>query len=158
MTWASWRLESPAKLLFVQEFVIKNTRETLKPHMTIFMRGIKLNGQKVFPNDDVFVNCFSTVEILPHGTPGQWVRASSQYKDCLSRFGISIIKIRRSHGLLIFYSERPRGAGFRSVNPAERWCENPATALARAGFSQHLECGIHRSESSPEGSFALIPH
>ena len=55
------------------------------------------------------------------------------------------------------YSERPRGAGFRSVNPAERWRENPARALARAGFSQHLECGIHRSESSPEGSFALIP-
>ena len=58
----------------------------------------------------------------------------------------------------IFYSERPLGAGFRSVNPAERWHENPARALARAGFSQHLECGIHRSESSPEGSFALIPH
>ena len=57
----------------------------------------------------------------------------------------------------LFYSERPRGAGFRSVNPAERWRENPARALARAGFSQHLECGIHRSESSPEGSFALIP-
>ena len=56
------------------------------------------------------------------------------------------------------YSERPRGAGFRSVNPAERWRENPARALARAVFSQHLECGIHRSESSPEGSFALIPH
>ena len=56
-----------------------------------------------------------------------------------------------------FYSERPRGAGFRSVNPAERWRENPARALARAGFSQHLECGIHRSESSPDGSFALIP-
>ena len=55
------------------------------------------------------------------------------------------------------YSERPRGAGFRSVNPTERWRENPARALARAGFSQHLECGIHRSESSPEGSFALIP-
>ena len=56
------------------------------------------------------------------------------------------------------YSERPRGAEFRSVNPAERWRENPARALVRAGFSQHLECGIHRSESSPEGSFALIPH
>ena len=56
------------------------------------------------------------------------------------------------------YSERPLGAGFRSVNPAERWCENPARALARAGFLQHLECGIYRSESSPEGSFALIPH
>ena len=28
------------------------------------------------------------------------------------------------------YSERPRGAGFRSVNPAERWRENPARALA----------------------------
>ena len=54
-------------------------------------------------------------------------------------------------------NERPQGAGFRSVNPAERWRENPARALARAGFSQHLECGIHRSESSPEGSFALIP-
>ena len=60
--------------------------------------------------------------------------------------------------LTTFYSERPRGAGFRSVNPAERWRENPARALARAGFSQHLECGIHWSESSPEGSFALIPH
>ena len=59
---------------------------------------------------------------------------------------------------LQFYSERPRGAGFRSVNPAERWRENPVRALARAGFSQHLECGIHRSESSPKGSFALIPH
>ena len=61
-------------------------------------------------------------------------------------------------GLNVLYSERPRGAGFRSVNPAERWRENPARALARAGFSQHLECGIHRSESSPEGSFALIPY
>ena len=30
--------------------------------------------------------------------------------------------------------------------------------LGGPGFSQHLECGIHRSESSPEGSFALIPH
>ena len=28
------------------------------------------------------------------------------------------------------YSERPRGAGFRSVNPAERRRENPARALA----------------------------
>ena len=36
-----------------------------------------------------------------------------------------------------FYSERPWGAGFRSVNQAERWRENPARALARAGFSQH---------------------
>ena len=42
--------------------------------------------------------------------------------------------------LVTLYSERPRGAGFRSVNPAERWRENPARALARAGFSQHLEC------------------
>ena len=58
----------------------------------------------------------------------------------------------------LFYSERLQGAGFRSVNPAERWRENPARALARAGCLQHLECGIHRSESSPEGSFALIPH
>ena len=57
-----------------------------------------------------------------------------------------------------FKSERPRGAGFRLVNPAERWRENPARAFAQAGFSQHLERGIHRSESSPEGSFALIPH
>ena len=30
--------------------------------------------------------------------------------------------------------------------------------LARVGFSQHLECGIHWSESSPDGSYALIPH
>ena len=51
----------------------------------------------------------------------------------------------------------PEGLDSRSVNPAERWRENPARALARAGFSQHLKCGIHRSESSPEGSFALIP-
>ena len=29
---------------------------------------------------------------------------------------------------------------------------------SRAGFSQHLECGIHRSESSPKESFALISH
>ena len=64
---------------------------------------------------------------------------------------------RSRYSRLLFYSERPRGAGFRSVNPAERWRENPARALARAGFSQHLECGIHRSESSPEGSFELIP-
>ena len=56
------------------------------------------------------------------------------------------------------YSERPRGAGFRSVNPDERWHENPARALAQAGFLQHLKRGIHRSESSPEGSFTLIPH
>ena len=51
----------------------------------------------------------------------------------------------------LFYSERLQGAGFRSVNAAERWRENPVRALARAGFMQHLECGIHRSESSPEG-------
>ena len=38
-----------------------------------------------------------------------------------------------------FYSERQWGAGFRSVNPTERWCKNPARALA-------------------QGSFALIPH
>ena len=63
----------------------------------------------------------------------------------------------KHHNLPKFYSERPQGAGFRSVNPAERWRENPVRALARAGFSQHLECGIHQSESSPEGSFALIP-
>ena len=30
-------------------------------------------------------------------------------------------------------------------------------ALAQAGFSQHLKCGIHWSESSPSRSFALIP-
>ena len=66
----------------------------------------------------------------------------------------------RSHSrpTWLFYSERPQGSGFRSVNPAERWLENPARDLARAGFSQHLECGIHRSESNPEGSFILIPH
>ena len=68
-----------------------------------------------------------------------------------------IAKFHSSRAWRWFYSERPRGAGFRSVNPAERWRENPARALARAGFSQHLECGIHPSESSPEGSFALIP-
>ena len=56
------------------------------------------------------------------------------------------------------YSERPIVAGFRSVNPTERWRENPVRALAQAGFSHHLECGIHRPESSPQGSFALIPH
>ena len=38
----------------------------------------------------------------------------------------------RKHWTRGYYSERPRGAGFRSVNPAERWCENPARALARA--------------------------
>ena len=54
-----------------------------------------------------------------------------------------------------YYSETPRGSGFRSVNPTERWRNR---ALVRAGFLQHLECRIHRSESSPEGSFALIPH
>ena len=55
------------------------------------------------------------------------------------------------------YSERARGAGFRWVNPAERWRENPARAEGVAGFSQDLECGIHQSESSPAGCFALIP-
>ena len=40
----------------------------------------------------------------------------------------------------------------------ERWRENPATSSAEAGFSQHLECGIQRSDSSPKGSLALIPH
>ena len=40
------------------------------------------------------------------------------------------------------------GAGFKSLNPTERWLENPETALALAGFSQHLQCGIHRSEPS----------
>ena len=47
------------------------------------------------------------------------------------------------------YSERPQGAGLRWVNPAERWRENPARALAGVGFSQHLECRIHWFESSP---------
>ena len=32
----------------------------------------------------------------------------------------------------IFYSQRPWGAGFRSVNPAERWRENLTRALAQA--------------------------
>ena len=49
-----------------------------------------------------------------------------------------------------FYRERPRGAGFRSVNHAERWHEIPSQ-------SQHLECEIHQSESSPSGSFIIIP-
>ena len=71
---------------------------------------------------------------------------------------LSCLSCHQADRRLTLYSERLRGAGFRSVNPAERWCENPARALARAGFSEHLECGIHRSESSPEGSFALIPH
>ena len=59
---------------------------------------------------------------------------------------------------LEFYSERLWGAGLRSVNPIERWHENPAKVLAQAVFSQHLDCGIHHSEFSPEGFFALIPH
>ena len=59
---------------------------------------------------------------------------------------------------MINYSERPRGAGFRSVNSTESCCENPERVLARAGFSQHLECGIHGSESSLKGPFTLIPH
>ena len=50
-------------------------------------------------------------------------------------------------GAGLLYSERPQGAGFRSVNPTERWRENPARALARVRFSQHLECQIHWSES-----------
>ena len=33
---------------------------------------------------------------------------------------------------------RPLRAGFRSMNPAGRWCENPARALSQAGFSQYL--------------------
>ena len=41
---------------------------------------------------------------------------------------------------------------------AERWRENPVKALAKAGFSQHFECGIHWCQSSLYGSFALIPH
>ena len=65
--------------------------------------------------------------------------------------------MNEAHCHVILYSERPRGAGFRSVSSAESWLENPARALAQAGFSPHLECGIHRSESSPEESFALIP-
>ena len=44
------------------------------------------------------------------------------------------------------------------MNPTERWCENPARALAWVGLSQPLECWIHWSESSPVGSCALIPH
>ena len=58
----------------------------------------------------------------------------------------------------VFYCKRPQGTWLSSVNPAERWCQNPAMALAQAGFSQYLECAIHRSESSPKGSFTLIPH
>ena len=58
----------------------------------------------------------------------------------------------------MFCSERAGGAGFRLVNPAERWRENPARALARAGFSQHLECGIHRSQwIQPRGVFRFNP-
>ena len=38
---------------------------------------------------------------------------------------------------LTLYSERPQGAGFRLVNPAERWYEHTAMALALAGFLQH---------------------
>ena len=60
--------------------------------------------------------------------------------------------------MIWLHSDRLGGAGFRSVYPAERRCENPARALARMGFLQHIECGIHRSESSLEGSFVLIPH
>ena len=82
--------------------------------------------------------------VIPRGPPSLWVSYTFEFGVCESP-------------VCIFYSERPRGAGFRSVYPAERWRENPARALARAGFSQHLECGIHRFESSPEGSFALIP-
>ena len=48
--------------------------------------------------------------------------------------------------------------GLDSDRWRERWRENPTRALAWAGFSQHLQCGIHPSESSPEGSFAIIPH
>ena len=57
-----------------------------------------------------------------------------------------------------FYSKRPRGGGFRLVIPTERWHENPASTLVWATFSHHLDCEIHRSESSPEGSFTLISH
>ena len=49
---------------------------------------------------------------------------------------------------LQYHSKRPLGAGFRSVNPTER-------CRTGAGFSQHLDCGFHRSASSPEGSFAI---
>ena len=35
-----------------------------------------------------------------------------------------------------FYSGRPLGAGFRSVNPAERWCENRDSCnTSSAGFT-----------------------
>ena len=81
---------------------------------------------------------------LQYGHNGRDSVSNHQPRDCL---------LNR-----LFCGDRPRGAGFRSVNPAERWRENPARALARARFSQHLECGIHWSESSPDGSFALIPH
>ena len=74
----------------------------------------------------------------------QWVsivRTHAEEGSCAlldtgGRLNIKISWQCRGYSL---YSERPRGAGFRSVNPAERWCENPARALARAGFSQHLE-------------------
>ena len=51
-----------------------------------------------------------------------------------------------------FYGKRPWGAGLRTVNHAEGWCKNPVKALAQVVFSQHLECRIHWSESSPERS------
>ena len=59
---------------------------------------------------------------------------------------------------IYFIVKDPSGLDSDRWIPLRGWRENPARALARSGFSQHLECGIHRSESSPEGSFALIPH
>ena len=96
--------------------------------------------------DQTVLPCVATINTDEHWVGGAIcdvsVRCFSHHSDETGKY---------------FYSERPLEAGFRSVNPAERWRENPARALARAGFSQHLKCGIHRSESSPEGSFALIP-
>ena len=44
--------------------------------------------------------------------------------------------------LMKCYIERRRGTGFRKVNPTGRLHENPARALARAGFSPDLECPL----------------
>ena len=86
-----------------------------------------------------------------------WSIKLPQWKHKLDYYGVVFAHLATGCGIKAkdlsgLYSDR--------WIPHSRCCENPAQAKATrakalAGFSQHLECGIHRSESSPSGSFAI---
>ena len=53
------------------------------------------------------------------------------------------------------YCEKPLGAGFRSVNPALEVLRESRSGLSPRGILAPPLSGIHRSESSPSGFFAI---